>query len=62
MTRYDRDVLVDTLIYHQRTDTSGCHCGWAVLGASYAEHVANVYEAAAATTVNRQVAPQDQPD
>lgn len=41
---YDRSVLVDVLIYHARTDTSGCYCGWAVLGASYAEHVADVYE------------------
>jgi hypothetical protein len=45
--RYDRAVLVHTLIYHQATSTSGCHCGWAVLGASHAEHVADVYEAAA---------------
>lgn len=42
--RYDREVLTNVLIYHARTDTSGCHCGWAVLGASYADHVADVYE------------------
>lgn len=42
--KYDREWLVSVLIYHQRTDTSGCHCGWAVLGASYAEHVADIYE------------------
>ena len=42
--RYSRAVLVEVLIYHQRTNTSGCHCGWGVLGASYAEHVADVYE------------------
>lgn len=41
---YDRDLLVEVLIYHQRTDVSGCHCGWAELGASYPEHVADVYE------------------
>lgn len=41
---YDRAVLVNVLIYHQRTATSGCGCGWAVLGASHAEHVADVYE------------------
>lgn len=41
---YDREILVNVLIYHQRTNSSGCHCGWAKLGASYAEHVANVYE------------------
>lgn len=45
MAEYDREVLTTVLIYHQRTDTSGCHCGWAVLGASYAEHVVDVYEA-----------------
>jgi hypothetical protein len=43
---YDRTVLVDVLVYHWATNTSGCGCGWAVLGASYAEHVADVYEAA----------------
>lgn len=29
---YDRRVLVDVLVYHWRTQTSGCGCGWAVLG------------------------------
>ena len=41
---YDRAVLVDVLVYHWRTNTSGCGCGWGVLGASHAEHVADVYE------------------
>ncbi len=41
---YDREVLTSVLVYHQRTNTSGCHCGWAVLGASYADHVVDVYE------------------
>jgi predicted metalloprotease with PDZ domain len=41
---YDREVLVTVLVYHQPTNTSGCHCGWGVLGASHAEHVADVYE------------------
>lgn len=41
---YDRQVLVDVLIYHQPTSVSGCICGWAVLGASHPEHVADVYE------------------
>lgn len=41
---YDREVLVTVLIYHASTSTSGCHCGWGVLGASYSEHVADVYE------------------
>lgn len=44
MTRYDRDVLVQVLVYHWRTNTSGCGCGWAELGHSHAEHVADVYE------------------
>jgi hypothetical protein len=41
---YDRKVLLTVLIYHSRTETSGCHCGWAELGKSYADHVADVYE------------------
>lgn len=47
MTRdlpYDRDVLVNVLIYHYRNGIEGCGCGWAVLGASWPEHVATVYE------------------
>lgn len=43
---YHRELLVAVLVYHQRTDTSGCHCGWALLGASHPEHVADVYEQA----------------
>ena len=42
--RYSRDVLEDVLVYHQRTSSSGCGCGWAVLGASHAEHILDVYE------------------
>ncbi len=45
---YDREVLVNVLVYHQATRTSGCHCGWAVLGASHAEHVADIYEGSVA--------------
>jgi len=41
---YDRAALVDTVVYHWRTDSAGCGCGWAVLGASHAEHVADVHE------------------
>jgi hypothetical protein len=26
------------LVYHQRTETSGCICGWAELGRLHAEH------------------------
>jgi hypothetical protein len=46
MTDYDRGVLVQVLVYHQPTNTSGCICGWSVLGASHPEHVADVYELA----------------
>jgi len=42
--KYDRSVMVETLVYHQRRDIEGCACGWSVLGASHAEHVADVYE------------------
>jgi hypothetical protein len=42
--RYSRVTLVDVLIYHQRHDIGGCACGWSVLGASHAEHVADIYE------------------
>ncbi len=42
---YDRAVLVNVLVYHQRLDSSCCACGWGVLGASFAEHIADIYEA-----------------
>jgi hypothetical protein len=41
---YDREVLTAVVIYHYRKGIEGCGCGWAELGASYAEHVADVYE------------------
>ena len=41
---YERTVLVEVLIYHQRRSIEACNCGWAKLGASHAEHVADVYE------------------
>lgn len=41
---YDREVLTAVLVYHWPTASSGCHCGWSVLGASFPEHVADVYE------------------
>jgi hypothetical protein len=44
--RYDRAVLVAVLVYHQRLADSTCSCGWGVLGASFADHVADVYEQA----------------
>lgn len=42
--RYDRTVLVETLVDHQRKDIGGCLCGWARLGYSHPEHVVDVYE------------------
>ncbi|MCW2674817.1 MAG: hypothetical protein JWP14_3406 [Frankiales bacterium] len=45
---YDRKVLVEVLVYHWATSTSGCGCGWDELGRSHAEHVANVYETSVA--------------
>jgi hypothetical protein len=40
------------LVYHQTVAgpppfAFSCACGWCVLGASHAEHIADVYEAAA---------------
>ena len=45
---YERSILVETLVYHWRTSTAGCGCGWAELGRSHADHVADVYEASMA--------------
>lgn len=42
--RYDRSVLVEILVYHYRKDITGCGCGWAELGKSWPDHIANVYE------------------
>lgn len=47
-TPYDRTRLVDVLVYHWRTNTAGCGCGWGELGQSHPEHVADVYEASVA--------------
>jgi len=44
MTDHERQVLVEVLVYHQRLDIGCCGCGWSVLGASHAEHIADVYE------------------
>lgn len=41
---FDPDVMIDVLIDHQRTESSGCHCGRLQLGGSYAEHVVDEYE------------------
>ena len=42
--RYDRDVLVQVLVFHQRQDPQYCTCGWGELGKSHADHVADIYE------------------
>lgn len=42
--RYDRERLVDVLVHHWPNKNNGCSCGWSVLGASFPEHVADVYE------------------
>lgn len=41
---YRRTVLVEILVYHYRADNASCGCGWAELGRSHPEHVADVYE------------------
>lgn len=45
MTPEMRQCLVDVLIHHWATPTSGCTCGGVKLGASWPEHVADVFEA-----------------
>lgn len=39
-----RACLVEVLVYHWRDEIRGCGCGWAVLGASWPEHVVDVFE------------------
>lgn len=41
---YNREVLVEVLVYHYHVLGKGCGCGWAELGKSWPEHVATVYE------------------
>ena len=43
---HNNDLLVQVLVAHQRNGHKGCHCGWNPLGKSYAQHVADIYEAA----------------
>ena len=45
---YDRDVLIEVVIYHHKPRIEGCACGWAKLGADHGAHVADVYEASVA--------------
>jgi len=42
--RYDRQILINILVYHYRKNASDCGCGWAELGKLHSEHVADVYE------------------
>lgn len=42
--KYDRDLLLKVLVYHQHNEDSSCICGWAKLGKSHPEHVVNIYE------------------
>jgi hypothetical protein len=39
-----RAQLIDVLIRHWATNTSGCVCGRVKLGGSYPEHIADVLE------------------
>lgn len=41
---YDRDILIEVLIYHYREDIGHCGCGWGELGRSHPAHVADIYE------------------
>lgn len=41
---YDRDKLIQTLVYHWPTKNSGCWCGWNELGKLFPAHVADIYE------------------
>jgi hypothetical protein len=55
---YDREVLVRVLIQHQRKDLDvACLCGWGEWGASFAAHVADMYEEAANRDRHSQAAP-----
>lgn len=45
MTAYDREILIDVLIYHYRVRSGGgCGCGWNEIGKSWPDHVATMYE------------------
>jgi hypothetical protein len=49
---YDRELLVEVPTYHQQRSDSSCICGWARLGASHPEHVADTYEATLRSSMN----------
>ena len=42
--RYDREVLMHVVNHHHKVEIKGCICGWAALGRTIGEHVADVYE------------------
>jgi hypothetical protein len=53
MTVYDRDVLVEVLVYHRDREgpspyAFSCACGWGTrpehLALSFAAHIADIYE------------------
>ncbi len=53
---YDRAILVQTLVHHHRRTnsiSSGCFCGWNVLGASLPDHIADMYEESVSARVSR---------
>lgn len=41
---FDRELMIEVMVYHWPTKNSGCHCGWSELGRSFPEHVVEVYE------------------
>lgn len=47
MDTYQR-LAAAVLVAHQRRDSGSCLCGWAELGRSHADHVAEVLAAAGA--------------
>lgn len=46
MTAEERRILVNVLTWHWPNASNGCSCGWAKLGASYPEHIVDMYETA----------------
>lgn len=57
---YDREVLIEVLVYHQRADARFCTCGWGELGRSHAKHIADVYEEAVIAPLGRDGAHEGQ--
>lgn len=55
ITAEERAILVEIFVYHYRKDNAACGCGWAELGHSHAEHVAEVFES---SLLMRQETPQ----